>query len=295
MTVDWTRHRDRGSAALIKLMAFVSLHAGRFVGSALLCPICAYFMIFAPAARRASREYLSLALGRTPRIWNVFRHFYVHANVLLDRVYIVVGGTRRFALRIDGLDLIENQVRSKQGCILLGAHIGSFEILRALAGDYGVRVKAMMYFNASQKFNQMLTSLRPSFTEDLIPLGDPTSLIAAGHFVRDGGLVALLGDRVVGSEKTADALFFGRPVAFPIGALLLSTIARVPIILFVGLYEGRGTYNIKFEKLSEPVPGGRHALSDAVVSAWIQAYAQRLEHYCRMRPYNWFNFFPIWH
>lgn len=289
----WT-NRDRGSAALIRLMALVSLRGGRSIGRALLYPICAYFMIFAPAARKASREYLSLALGRQPRLWNMFRHLYVHATVLLDRLLIMVDGTRRFVLRIDGLDLIDQQVKSKQGCILLGAHIGSFEILRSLADDYGVRVKVMMYLNSSQKFNQVLRSLRPSFADDIIPLGEPTSLIAAGQFVRDGGLLALLGDRFVGGERTAEALFFGRPVAFPIGALLLSTVARVPVMFFVGLYEGGNTYNIRFEKLSDPVAGSSRELSDAVVSGWVEAYAQRLEHYCRMRPYNWFNFFPIW-
>jgi predicted LPLAT superfamily acyltransferase len=158
-----------------------------------------------------------------------------------------------------------------------------------------VRVKVMMYLNLSQKFNQILKSLNPSFADDIIPLGDPTSLITAGQFMRDGGLVALLGDRIVSGEKTTDAAFFGRPASFPIGPLLLSTIAHVPVVFFVGLYESSGVYSIRFEKLSDPIPGGRRALSDEVIAGWVEGYVQRLEHYCRMRPYNWFNFFPVWH
>jgi predicted LPLAT superfamily acyltransferase len=27
---------------------------------------------------------------------------------------------------------------------------------------------------------------------------------------------------------------------------------------------------------------------------WLQAYVARLEHYCRLSPYNWFNFYDFW-
>jgi len=26
----------------------------------------------------------------------------------------------------------------------------------------------------------------------------------------------------------------------------------------------------------------------------MQRYAERLEHYARLAPYNWFNFYPFW-
>jgi len=294
VTDNWVKHRERGSGVLIKLLAFLSLRIGRSFGRAMLYPICAYFVMFAPRARRASQEYLSLALGRAPGIRDVFRHLHVHASVLLDRVFIMVDGTRRFRLRIEGLEAIEHQTREKQGCILLGAHIGSFEILRSLADEHDVSVKVMMYLNMSQKFNQMLSSLNPSFVDSIIPLGNPVSLIEAGQFVRAGGMVAILGDRTVGNERTAEAQFFGRPAAFPIGPLLLSTVMQVPVIFFVGLYEGNNVYRIHFERFSDP-PGNRgRDLPDELVAAWVDRYAQFLERYCRLSPYNWFNFFDVW-
>jgi len=294
MTGDWVSQRERGSAALIKLLAFLSLRIGRSFGRALLYPICAYFVVFAPKARRASQEYLSLALGHPASFREVFRHFHVHAGVLLDRIFIMVDGTRRFDLKIEGLDVIGHQTKTKQGCILLGAHIGSFEILRSLADNQGVPVKVMMYLNMSRRFNQVLESLNPSFADNIIPLGDPTSLIAAGQFVSAGGMVAILGDRVVSGEKTADGTFFGRAAAFPIGPLLLSAVLQAPVIFFVGLYEGNGAYRIRFEKLSDPPLNRGRALPTEVVASWVGQYARRLEHYCRESPYNWFNFFHFW-
>src|SRR4030095_4661117 len=90
VTDNWVKHRESGSAALIRLLAFLSLRIGRSFGRAMLYPICMYFVAFAPRVRRASREFLSLALGRRPTIRDVFHHLHVHASVLLDRVFIMV-------------------------------------------------------------------------------------------------------------------------------------------------------------------------------------------------------------
>jgi predicted LPLAT superfamily acyltransferase len=30
------------------------------------------------------------------------------------------------------------------------------------------------------------------------------------------------------------------------------------------------------------------------IQLWMQRYAGRLEHYARIAPYNWFNFYPFW-
>lgn len=294
MPAVWVGQRDRGSAALIRAMAFVSLRLGRSVGRALLYPICAYFVAFAPIARRASRAYLTVALGQTPSIRDVFRHIHVHACVLLDRLFIMTTGTRRFQLRLHGLDLIESHTRAKQGCILLGAHFGSFDILRALAEENAAPVKVMMHVDTSRKFNKVLAALNPSFADTIIPLDHPTSLIAAGQFVRQGGMVAILGDRTIGDERTVDAMFFGRPARFPVGPMLLAAILRVPVVLFVGLYEGDGVYGVHFESFADPPPSRADTKNQDAVSQWASRYAARLEHYCRRSPFNWFNFFDFW-
>jgi predicted LPLAT superfamily acyltransferase len=294
VTDSWVKHRERGSSVLIKLLVFLSIRIGRSFGRAILYPICCYFVAFAPRVRRASQKYLSLALGRPPTIRDVFHHLYVHASVLLDRVFLLVDGTRRFDLSFEGIQIIERQLTAKQGCILLGAHIGSFEILRALAEDHDVPVKVMMYMGMSQRLNQVLTSLNSSFLDHIIPLGDPMGLITAGQFVREGGMVAILGDRAIGNEETFEASFFGLPVAFPTGPLRLSAVLQVPVIFFVGLYEGDNVYRIRFEKLSDPPAHQNRELSSDDLATWVDRYSRCLERQCRDSPYNWFNFFDVW-
>jgi predicted LPLAT superfamily acyltransferase len=66
-----------------------------------------------------------------------------------------------------------------------------------------------------------------------------------------------------------------------------------PVILMFGLYRGGNRYDIHFEHLVDM----RHverAQRNAVVDTAIGTYVQRLEHYCRASPYNWFNFYDYW-
>jgi len=60
---EWISNRERGSSALLRLMAFLSLRLGRSASRVPLYGIALYFFLFAPAARRQSRRYLRRALG----------------------------------------------------------------------------------------------------------------------------------------------------------------------------------------------------------------------------------------
>src|ERR1700689_190657 len=51
---EWITHRERGSVALLRLMAFLSLKLGRRVSRVPLYWIAIYFFLFAPVARRNS-------------------------------------------------------------------------------------------------------------------------------------------------------------------------------------------------------------------------------------------------
>src|SRR6201986_5237481 len=63
---EWIRHRERGSLWLLKIMAFLSLRCGRKASRIILYGIALYLFLFGPSARRHSRRYLRLALGREP-------------------------------------------------------------------------------------------------------------------------------------------------------------------------------------------------------------------------------------
>ena len=48
-----------------------------------------------------------------------------------------------------------------------------------------------------------------------------------------------------------------------------------------------------FEPFSDGADFGKDD-RNATATALVRSYAARLEAYCRLAPYNWFNFFDFW-
>ena len=133
MSEAWKNQEERGSTGLIRLIIWIALRGGHPIGRLLLFPICLYFIIFSVNARRASADYLRRILGRAPGIVDLFRHYHCFAATLLDRPYFLTGRFASYDIRVHGEEVMEAINRSGRGGILMGAHIGSFEILRCLA------------------------------------------------------------------------------------------------------------------------------------------------------------------
>ena len=129
----WLDYRERGSRSATQFMKWLALRCGRRVARLLLVPICGYFLAFSPRARSTSRQYLALALGRPPRLADLWRHYFTFATTVLDRVYFIAGQFERFDIEVRGVDLLRRTLARGRGCLLLGAHLGSFELLRTLA------------------------------------------------------------------------------------------------------------------------------------------------------------------
>jgi predicted LPLAT superfamily acyltransferase len=50
---------------------------------------------------------------------------------------------------------------------------------------------------------------------------------------------------------------------------------------------------VVIERFAEEVPSG-DSTRETAVAQYAQAFADRLEHWCRQAPYNWFNFYDFW-
>src|SRR5438093_1591915 len=128
----WVKLPERGTPASRHVIAWIALHIGRRAAKLLLYPITLYFVIAARAARRASCEYLK-RVQEGPAGWShVFRHFLCFAATILDRVYLLRGEFERFDVTVYGKEILDDQIETGKGSLLLGSHLGSFEVLRAL-------------------------------------------------------------------------------------------------------------------------------------------------------------------
>jgi predicted LPLAT superfamily acyltransferase len=294
MSQDWLRQRERGSRFALRLITWIALHLGRAPARALLYPICVYFLTFGGRARRASREYLQRVLGCRANIMHVGHHFHSFGATILDRVFLLTDRYDDFDVSIHGAESISQRVQRRQGCLLLGSHLGSFEILRTLGIDKaGLPINVLMYEDNAAKTIEIARYLNPALASTIIPIGTVDSMLQVREKLDQGQLVGLLGDRTLAHEKTVHCQFLGQPAAFPAGPMLLAAAVKAPVFLCFGLYRGGNRYEIYCEMFAERVHIPRVS-NEQELQHWVQRYVERLEHYCRLAPYNWFNFYDFW-
>jgi predicted LPLAT superfamily acyltransferase len=289
----WLEQPERGSRLAMRLAVWLMLALGRRVARLLLYPICVYFLVFSRRARTASVGYLRRVLGRRPRAREVFRHYHAFASTIQDRVYLLAGRHAGLAVGVSVPATALELVR-RGGCILLGSHLGSFELLRArAAADRLPPVNVLMYRDNAAKLDGVLRGLDPGIESRIIALGGGESLLRAHECLERGEIVAMLGDRAWRKERTWSCEFLGAPAKFPLGPLLAAGLLGSPVVLFFGLYLGGGRYEVRVEPFADAIvldPRDR----EASVRPWVERYARRLEHHCRLAPYNWFNFYDFW-
>lgn len=290
----WAHTPERSNRLMLRIMTWISLRLGRRVGRLVLHLIATYFLVFAPRGRRASREYLALALGRTPRWRDLYRHFFSFASTIHDRVYLLNGRFDLFDLELRGQEALRALLADGKGVILMGAHLGSFEVIRAVGRHFADLTCAMvMHEDNARKINEMLAAINPTATQDIIGLGSVDAMLQVSERLDAGQVVGVLADRTTGHDARVPVTLLGRPTVLPRGPFRMAALLRRPVVFMTGLYLGGNRYRIHFEVLADFSRIARSERAGAVDAA-VSAYADRLDHYCRVAPYNWFNFFDFW-
>jgi len=291
---NWRRQQEKSHLAILKLMVWISLTFGRRIGRIVLYGIAAYYVLFAAAARRASRAYLGRALGRWAEWSDGFRHVLSFASTIHDRIYLLNDRFDLFDVEVIGAEALLVSLERQPGALLIGGHLGSFEVLRAVGrGRAGLKVAMLMYAENARKINATLAAINPEATEDIIELGRMDSMLQARDRLDQGYVVGMLADRGLGDDATVDCEFLGEMAPFPVGPWRMAAMLRRPVFFMTGLYLGGNRYRIHFEPLADFSATPRADIAAAIAAAQ-RHYAGRLAHYCRLAPYNWFNFFDFW-
>ena len=290
----WAHRAERSNTFMLRIMAWISLRLGRRFGRVLLHPIAAYFLLFAPASRRASMDYLTRVLAHAPRWRDQYRHFYTFAATTHDRLYLVNRRFDLFDVEVHGEDALHRELAGGKGVLLMGAHLGSFEVIRALGRkDLDARLAMLMYEENARKINDLLYSVNPQAAHDIIGLGHLDSMLRVWDRLEKGAAIGILADRSTRHDKLHDVQLLGAPAHLPDGPFRMAAMLRRPVIFMTGLYLGGNRYAIHFDPVAD-FSNIERSQRKAALQMAVERYAALLEHYCRAAPYNWFNFFDFW-
>ncbi|MBV8591291.1 MAG: acyltransferase [Acetobacteraceae bacterium] len=293
MSGSWATQRERGSAVLLRVMLWITLRLGSRPAQCLLYPITAYFFVFGRAAREASYQYLERALGRRPTARDVFRHLFSFASVILDRALLLAGRQRQFRIEIVGQEHLAELAGQGRSCVLLGAHLGSFQVLREVARHCPVPVHALMFRSNAGPLTRLMEGLDPGLCDAVIEIGTVDAMLRVREAVERGAVVGILADRALGSARFIEAAFLGKQAPFPTGPIILASLLGVPVLTCFAVRVGPRHYEVRFDPFADRIVLRREKRI-ADLRDWIGSYATWLDQVCRAHPFNWFNFYDFW-
>ena len=295
-TPAWQQLAEVGSLGALRAMGALYRTFGRRFSVLVLYPVAAYYFVRHRYIRDASREYLR-ALDQPAGAGDVFRHIFEFAVQIFDRMVLWGGGLAQLRMDHAGSEHLFALHRARRGALLLGAHLGSYDMPRQLAGSYGLVLNAVMFTAHAERINRFFEQLDPTSRVRVLSL-QPGSLRTAFEVracLDRGELVGILADRVpVGSGETPVLLpFLGREMAFPLSPFRLACMLGCPVLLSLCVRKGDAHY----ETVVRPIGGGAKVARSEREKAAVElarAYVQGLEEACLRHPYQWFNFYDAW-
>ena len=291
----WLNTRERGTILGVRFAFAAATLFGRTATKPLVALVALWYRLFDRPVVRASRRFLARATGREPGFLDVYRHIRTFAQVTVDRIFLLRGTTAAFAFTRTGNEHLLAHGAAGTGAVLLGAHLGSYEAMRASGDDEAMAINILGYFENARMVNALFERLNPGQAARVIHLGrDPVSaMVTARERLAAGELVALLGDRVGLNDRTVEAEFLGAKAPFAAGPFLMAALLKAPVYLVFGLYRAPNRYDLVCEPFCDRVELPRRGRDEAL-AALVQRYADRLAEYARRSPDNWFNFFDFW-
>lgn len=292
----WQKRPEAGGRVGLWLLTTLPFRVGRSVARLITWPVALYFLLRRAPERAASRTFLTRALSREAGWRDIYRHFLVFSQVTLDRLYLMAESFRRFQVETHGLQALDDAMSLGKGTLVLSAHVGSFDALRVLADrrpDAVIRIVLDVGQNAG--LSTLLNRLNPKFAQMILDARrpGPELVLDMQAALAGNAVVSTLADRLRPGNPSITANFLGAPANFPASPWMLAAALRVPVVLAFGLYAGGRRYDLHFERFEFELPTDRRQRSAALASV-VQRFADRLAHYVRIAPYNWFNLYDFW-
>lgn len=291
----WLTARERGTVFGIKALFTLATLAGRRATAPIVAMVALWYALFDRRARAASRAWLERVRGRPARFRDVYRHLRNFAQVTLDKVFLLTDRTRGMTFTRTGQELLAPLLASERGAMLLGAHLGSHEALSHGSESEGMSVEVLGYVANARMINALMGQLNPRHQARVIDIaGNPIDVMArVQDALEHRRMVVAMADRTGLDSRVVKAQFFGSEAPFAGGPLLMAAVLRCPVYLVFALYTAPNRYDLYMEKFADRIELPRKD-RDGALRQWVQRYAERVEHFARLAPDNWFNFYDFW-
>lgn len=291
---DWkgkTRGGSFGYFFFILLIRTIGVRAAY----AFLCLVVIYFIPFAPKATRSvwryARKVLHYGWFRSVRL--LFVNYFRLGQTLIDKVAIGAGMSKQYQFDFGAgyPDFLE-VLNGTQGVVMIGAHVGNWEIGAPFFDDYGKKMNIVMFDAEYQKIKDLLEKNTNTRNYKVIPVNEDnlTHVFRIKDALDRQEYVCFQGDRYVEGSQVLRNDFLGKEASFPAGPYLLASRLGVPVVFYFAI-RGKGMrYKFNFV-LARPAKRTKETKPEQEL---LRQYVTTLETVVRQCPEQWFNYYDFW-
>jgi KDO2-lipid IV(A) lauroyltransferase len=242
---------------------------------------------FLPVERAAIRTSLQRITGTAGRELDaltaaVFRDF---AMCFADLVSTNRGSATRLSGLVGSVSGADRFDALRGGFVSVTAHLGNWEMAgRLLATRLARRTHVVVAPDEAPELERWVR--RDGDGLRFVPRSHPGVAVELLAALRRGEVVALQGDRALGTAGDVWIPFCGRPAPFPLGPFVLARAAGVPVVPAFCTLDARYRYAVT---VADPITVVRGE-EETSARAWVGL----LERIVREHPTQWFNFFDAW-
>ncbi len=253
--------------------------------------IVIYFIPFAPKATKTIWKYNRerRGLGRWRSMVELYRHYYVFGQTLIDKLAMQGGLGDRFNYKFDNYDRFLEILNSDEGVVMMGAHVGSWEAGAGFFGTYGKKINIVKVEAEHEEIKEVIDeNAGEENNYKVIPINRDViqAMVDMKIALNNGEYVCFNGDRFVHGSNTQKADFLGASAHFPTGPFKIAAKCRVPVVFYFSMREKNFTYRFIFE---EPKIEGKITTENL-----MEEYIKSLERIVTKYPRQWFNFYDFW-
>ena len=293
----WTG-RSHGSAFGYWLVHLVARYGGVTVCYLFIIPPTIVLFLRLHERRRLCMRYwhrLRPSLGRWGQTLMAWRHFYSFARQLADRFLIgaAPGALRHTSL---GFNTLQTGTRHPQGCVILSAHVGNWELSGRFIDAYrlGPMHLVMLQAENPEVADQVRAALDAKGLS-LIDLKDPfAASLGIAAALRAGETCCMLGDRTVGQASgTVLVPFLGGMARFPTGPFIAAATTGAVVVPSFCVKVGWNHY-VTLAYGPWPITLGSRRERQAHLVNLVARWALCVEKIVRRFPLQWHNFYDFW-
>ncbi|MCQ2218516.1 MAG: acyltransferase [Paludibacteraceae bacterium] len=290
---EWTGKSRGGNFGHCFFIALIS-HCGRGVAYLFLIFVVPYYVLFAPKSTKASWRYWRRIhhLGRFASFRKLFLHYYRFGQIIIDKIAAISGMDSHFEYDFCNYDAFLNILDGGTGVVMIGAHLGNWEIGGQFFGDYAPKLNLVMYDAEYQKIKSKLEQVMGEKAYHVIPVNEDefSHVFKIKEALDNCEYVCFQGDRSINEKHLLSANLMGREAQFPAGPFQIASRFKVPVVFYFSEKESRDKYSFRFF-IAEPVKRTKGMKpEDALLAQYVAVLEERM----KAHPEQWFNFYPFW-